>query len=57
MRKAIVLFAAAFCGSTFAASIPTDHRMPSVLAWLNFASLAWIGSYCIYKSLTKRPEV
>jgi hypothetical protein len=57
MKRAIALFAAAFCGLVFAFSVPTDHRMIWWLQWANTASLAWIGFYCIYNALRKRARV
>jgi len=54
MKRAIVVFAAAFCGCVFAISVPNDRRLIWWLQWVNTVSLGWIGFYCIYNSLRKR---
>ena len=54
MRRAIVIASAAFCGITFAQSVPSDHHFIWQIQWLNFACLSWIGFYAVYRSL-KRP--
>ena len=54
MKRAIVIFAAAFCAIFFALSIPGDRHLAPSLQLVNTVSLGWIGFYCIYNSLRRR---
>jgi hypothetical protein len=54
MKRAIVIFAAAFCAIFFALSIPGDRHLAPSLQRVSTVSLGWIGFYCIYNSLRRR---
>ena len=54
MKRAIVIFAAAFCGWFFAISVPGASHLNPALQLATRVSLGWIGFYCIYNSLRRR---
>jgi len=54
MKRAIVIFAAAFCGWVFAVSVPSNRHLDPALQLASRVSLGWIGFYSIYNSLGRR---